>query len=318
MKIPMNLYPSVQQAYIHPEDIAWIEWEEAVELLRDSARCVADTDAGKESQWLYNFCEYKTENFESPDAEHFNPKLTPHARIDLIRRCKNNVRKIYCLLIDCDGLMDRAQAQTTWQGFEYVIYSTWGHHWYSGHDKFRMIIPLERPLTAHEAEERRTALLTVTNGQADKASFTISQAFYLPSWTEHNADDRFFEWHLGCRFPAHELPAETVPVYAARAQVQDTGRVRRTATADAILAAAKTGRGLRYNDAIRLGCLFKQHGLTQSEFMSTVDVIADIDSDYRKGKWSAEKLWNVSYTTMSTAKAKKLLQELNCTRMPWI
>ena len=318
MKIPLNIYPSVRQAYIHPEDIAWVEWAEAVEFMRDSNKCVADTDQGKENQWLYNFCEYKTQAFESPEPEHFDPKLTHHERTSLIRRCRNNVQRVHCLLIDCDGQMNRAQAEETWTGFEYVIYSTWGHRWYSGQDKFRMVLPLARPITAHEAEERRTSLLAITLGQVDKASFTMSQAFYLPTYTEHNQQDQFFEWRAGVRFPAHELPAEPVQVYHTPPPQTDTGRVRRTHTADAILIASRTGRGLRYNEAIRLGCLYKQHGLTEQEFVTTVNIIADADSDYRKGKWSPAKLWGVSYPTMSTQKAKKLLQELKCTQMPWI
>lgn len=319
MKIPLNIYPSVQQAYVHPDDIAWVEWHEAVEFMRDSGKLTAATDAGKTDQWLYNFCEYRTRDFVCPDADHFNPELTTHERTSLIRRCKDNVLRIHCLLIDCDGGMDRAAAEAQWAGFEYVIYSTHGHRWVSGKDKFRMVLPLERPLTLVEAEERKTALTAITLGAVDKASFTVSQAFYFPTWCEHNAGDRFFEWRLGQRFPAHELPPEEVRVYSGPPQIiEDTGRVRRTRTADAILEASRTGSGLRYNDAIKLGCLYKQHGLTQEEFLATVNMIASPDSDYRRGKWDAAKLWGVSFTTMSTAKAKKLLLDLNCTKMPWI
>lgn len=319
MKIPLNIYPSVRQAYIHPDDIAWVEWHEAVEFMRDCGKLTAATDEGKTDQMLYNFCEYKIKDFATPDPDHFNPDLTPHPRTELIRRCRENVVKIHCLLIDVDGGMDRATAEAQWAGFEYVIYSTHGHRWVSGKDKFRMVLPLERPLTLHEAEERKTALTAITLGAVDKASFTVSQAFYFPSWTEHNEADRFFEWRLGQRFPAHELPAEEVRVYRGPPPViEDTGRVRRTRTADAILECSRTGSGLRYNDAIKLGCLYKQHGLSQEEFLATVNMIASPDSDYRRGKWDPAKLWGVSYPTMSTAKAKKLLLDLNCTKMPWI
>lgn len=319
MKIPLNIYPSVQQAYIHPDDIAWVEWHEAVEFMRDCGKRTAATDEGKTDQYLYNFCEYKTRDYANPDPDRFNPDLTPYPRTELIRRCRDNVVRIHCLLIDVDGGMDRATAEQQWAGFEYVIYSTHGHRWVQGRDKFRMVLPLQRPLTLHQAEERKTALTAITLGAVDKASFTISQAFYFPSWTEHNEQHRFFEWRLGQRFPAHELPAEERPRYREPPPVTEhTGRVRRTRMADIILECSRTGRGLRYADAIRLGCLYKQHGLSQQEFVTTVNMIASPDSDYRRGKWDPARLWGASYPTMSTVKAKQLLLDLNCSKMPWI
>ena len=212
--IPLNIYPSVQQAYIHPSEIAWLAWEDIVEVIRDAGHQVADTEQGKEDQMLYNFCEYRTQDFVIPDEERFNPDLTGWPRTSLIRRCKENVERIHCLLIDVDGGMDRSAAEQQWAGFEYVIYSTWGHRWRTGKDKFRMVVPLERPLTRLEAEQRKTMLTALTLGAVDKASFTISQAFYFPTWCEHNEQDRFFEWHQGQRFPAHELPAEAVKIWS--------------------------------------------------------------------------------------------------------
>ena len=75
---------------------------------------------------------------------------------------------------------------------------------------------------------------------------------------------------------------------------------------------------LRYADAIRLGCLYKQHGLSKEEFLATVNMIASPDSDYRRGLWDPEKLWSVSYPTMSTIRAKQFLIDLNCRKIPWI
>lgn len=312
--IPFNIYKSVVAAYIHPDDIAWVSWEEAVEFMRSMNKCVSADESGKTDQMLYNFCEYKTADFLPPDEDKFNPNNTCYLRETLIKRCKENITKIHCLLIDVDDGMTRSEAEELWQGFEYVMYSTHGNG--NGKEKFRMVLPLEKPLTLHEAEERKDALKQITRGEVDKASFTASQAFYFPVFTPINEREQFFEVRHGKLFPAHELPAVKIKVFEPR-EFTDYGHLARTPMSDIVLRCAKTGSGLRYNDAIRLGCLFKQYGLSQQEFLETVNQIASPDSDYRRGKWDANKLWGVSYPVMSTSKAKALLQELNCTLIPW-
>ena len=80
MKI--NTYKSVREAYIHPDDIVDVTFEEFVEFATASQTSLEQKESGQ----LFNLCSF-IDNPEAPSEDSFNPDSTPHNRIELIRRC---------------------------------------------------------------------------------------------------------------------------------------------------------------------------------------------------------------------------------------
>lgn len=306
MKI--NTYKSVREAYIHPDEIVSASFEEFVEFAMANQVCLENKEAGQ----LFNMCSF-IENPEPPSAEHFNPESTPHERTSLIRRCKANVQEIYALLLDVDGNLTLAEAVEKWHAFEFFVYSTHGNS--AQKEKFRLVMPLGTPVSRDAFDERHTALCEFFG--VDKASFTISQAFYWPSYSPANADIRFAYHNKGeVRFDAMLLPKEDIsrnivapPQFAPGEQDPLANQIYET---------FMSGSNLRYADALTLAVICKSKGISEAAWRSLVLNISGLDSSLRNGEADLDKMWKDAYAAqIRNDTIIKLMTTLNCNMWRW-
>ena len=248
---------------------------------------------------LFNCCSW-VKNFESPDWDEKGV---------FIRRCKNNVDKIYVLLLDIDGTQTLKQAIDIWQDYEFYIYSTFSHS--TEKDKFRLILPLETPLTRLEFDERHDAMASEFN--VDGASFTISQAFYLPSYNKENKSLAFTYWNKDKpRYDVMILEKQEIN-YNVNTEIPNYSTDNPHPLAIPIFNTLKTGSDLHVVDAMPLAILCKSKGLTLDQYKYLVSTMAASDSMLRTGGIDIENLYHRGFNSfMTDNKAIKLMQKLNC------
>lgn len=299
-KMIVNFYNSVYEAYVHKDDPVHWTFDEFVDFLHESQKELES----KENGILYNCLKYRSD-YISPDIDKF--KIPDQDKNDYIRRCKDNVEEIYCLLLDVDGTMTLDETVEKYCDYEFVVYSTHGNR--TDKEKFRLILPIKTPMTLTEFDERHFSM--VNNFNVDGASFTISQAFYLPSYSSENkklayiyhnkTDDRFDALELETTEIYQDI--ETVPF------VQD-GRAN---IKNGIYHTLMTGSDLHYVDALPLAILCKSKGLSVYEFKNIVKQIAHPNSDLRTKKVDLQKLYRQGYeSNITDRKAIELMKRLNC------
>lgn len=301
----VNLYRSIFQAYIHPSEVVDCDFGEFVQFAQHS-QCELAT---KESGMLFNLCSF-VDNPEPPTAERFNPDLTPWPRESLIRRCRQNIQEIYALLLDIDGTMTLDQAVAQWCDWEFFVYSTWGNS--VAKEKFRLVVPLARPLTAAGFDARHEAM--IDEFAVDGASFTLSQAFYLPAYSAANRDSAFMYWNKQSqRYNAHDLPV----TQREHNTTQFVAPEQPTDIALSVLRTLETGRDLHYADALPLAVLCKGHGISAQQYCALVAQIAAPDSQLR-GDVDVQRLYQQAYTAhMTRRKMITLMKRLNCNTWRW-
>jgi hypothetical protein len=299
--IPLNVYNSVYEAYIHPELLAQYTFEEIVYQFKEAQSELKI----KEDGMLFNCCTW-VKNFTNPPEDKFNQDKSFYPREELIRRCKENVDHIYCLLLDVDGTMTLEQTIDKWKEYEFLIYST--HSNSIEKEKFRLIVPLRTALSMQEFDERHDSMCTAFN--VDGASFTISQAFYLPSYSADNKDIAFVYWNESdTRYDA--LPLSTVPITINPTLTAPTGAT--TAITNSIYRTLITGSDLHYADALALAVLCKSKGLTEANYIDIVKTIAAPDSALRTSAVSLSNLYSQGFNAyMKNDTAIKLMQKLHC------
>jgi len=253
---------------------------------------------------LYNCLKYKTD-YESPEVEKF--KLIGANRHEYIRRCKDNVEQIYCLLLDIDGTMSLDQTIEKYCDYEFVVYSTHGNS--KNKEKFRLILPIKEPLSLIEFDERHDSM--ISNFNVDGASFTISQAFYLPSYSSKNKDLAYiYHNKTNNRFDALSLEKTIINYNIENTNFEQDNRAN---IKNGIYYTLMTGSNLHYNDALSLAILCKSKGLSVYEYKNIVNQIAHPDSDLRTKKVDLHKLYKNGYdSNITDRKAIELMKRLNC------
>lgn len=302
--INLSLYNSVMEAYVHRDDQVECSFPELVAFLTEMQKELTLKTDGM----LFNCCKYKA-GFESPNwiAAHETGN-----REDYIRRCKDNVESISCLLLDIDGTMTLEQAVEQWANYEFLIYSTHGHS--KGKAKFRLVVPLERAITKDEFIERHKSMCN--EFQVDGASFTISQAFYLPSYSSTNKDIAFIHWNESEeRYNALQLEKEDINY---NVLVVDEQTLTKTPLTTSILKTLQTGRDLHYSDALALAVVCKAHGITSSDYQQLVSTIAAVESELRSNRVSVAGLYKDAFSTHVThKKVEQLMRKLGCNMWRW-
>ena len=290
-----NLYKNINEAYIHPDVVVDCSFEDVVNILKDSQQLVKD----KTDPMMFNLCSW-IDNFESP--EH---------KSGFIRRCKPNVAQIYALLLDIDGTRTLEDAVAEFIDYEFLIYSTYSNS--QDKEKFRLVLPLNTALTRLEFDQRHDSMCATFD--VDRASFTISQAFYLPCYTKDNADISFIHWNQTVkRYEALFLPVREISTNI----VQGPREGEIDPLAPSIYKTLLTGNNMRYADALPLAVVCKSKGLDYSIYRDIINTIAGSDSSLRNGLADIDKIWNEAYsthvrhTTMIT-----LMQRLNCDMWRW-
>jgi hypothetical protein len=248
----------------------------------------------KEDPMMFNLCSWK-DDFESP--EH---------KPGFIRRCKPNVSQIYALLLDIDGTRTLEDAVSEFADYEFLIYSTYSNS--KDKEKFRLVLPLNTPLTRIEFDQRHDSMCDTFN--VDRASFTISQAFYLPCYNKDNADVRFIEWN--------EQPKRYEALFLACKEIStnivagpNEGEI--DPHAPTIYETLLTGSNMRYADTLTLAILCKSKGLDYSIYRDIINTIAGSDSSLRNGLADIDNMWNKAYLTyVKNDTMITLMERLNC------
>lgn len=288
-----NLYENINRAYIHPSVCQEIDFDEFVEIMRESQCWVKN----KEDAMMFNLCSWR-DDFESP--EH-HPGF--------IRRCRQNVSQLYALLLDIDGTKTLDKAVEEYIDYEFLIYSTFGNS--VEKEKFRIILPLQTPLTNQEFSQRHRVMCDSFG--VDRASFTISQAFYLPCYTDGNQDQAFIEHNrVDQRYEALRLPAEIIN--------ENTEVLMAPESPDAVSASIYktllTGHNMRYADALPVAVILKSRGFQLRDYQYLVQCIGGQDSSIRtadlKDLWQKAIITNNRYDTIIAT-----MSRLNCDMWRW-
>lgn len=292
----------MREAYVHRAEQITCTFAELVDFFKES-QCELDK---KESGMLFNCCRYRE------DSE---PPVWVKAGLvkeDYIRRCKDNVESISCLLLDVDGTKTLAEVVEYWCDYEFLVYSTHGNS--PEKEKFRLVIPLLAPLTREQFDERHTAM--VTEFGVDSASFTISQAFYLPSYSRTNKNLAYVYWNQQTtRYDARRLAVESLSQRRLELTISD---LPRTNIATSIIRTLQTGSDLHYADALTLAILCKANGIDSATYQAIVNQIAHPDSDLRGPDVDVAKLYKSAYATHIThRRAEALMRRLNCNMWRW-
>ena len=298
MKINLCLYNSIYEAYVHKDDQIECTFEELVDYFTEEQKLLEDKTDGL----LFNCCRYKTD-YESPESV----KNGRSPVTDYIRRCKENVESISCLLLDVDGTMSLEESIKQWQDYEFLVYST--HSNSAEKEKFRLVIPLETPLTLKEFDTRHESMCKEFS--VDGASFTISQCFYLPSYNYNNKDLAYVYWNKSqLRYDAMVLEKEEINY---NIQFEKPNFDEKHPMAQSIYLTLMTGSDLHYSDALSLAILCKSKGLSVHEYKQIVYKIANQDSDLRTKKVDLDKLYLQGFNSfMTDKKAVQLMNKLNC------
>jgi len=290
-----NLYKNINEAYIHPDVVVDCDFEQFVSFMKDSQQLVEN----KEDPMMFNLCSW-IDNFESPEY-----------KAGFIRRCKPNVAQIYALVLDIDGTRTLEDAVTEFLDYEFLIYSTFRNS--REKEKFRLVLPLNTALTRIEFDQRYDSMCATFD--VDRASFTISQAFYLPCYSKDNADIRFIEWNQTAkRYEALFLPVKEISTNI----VTGPREGEKDPMAPSIYKTLLSGSNMRYADALPLAVVCKSKGLGYSEFRDIINTIAGSDSSLRNGVADIDKIWNEAYSTYTRYTTMiTLMQRLNCDMWRW-
>jgi len=290
-----NLYKNINEAYIHPDVVVDCSFEDVVNILKDSQELVKD----KADPMMFNLCSW-IDDFTSPEHKQ-----------GFIRRCKPNVSQIYALLLDIDGTRTLEDAVTEFLDYEFLIYSTYSNS--RDKEKFRLVLPLNTALTRLEFDQRHDSMCATFD--VDRASFTISQAFYLPCYTDDNAAESFIHWNqTPKRYEALLLAVKEISTNI----VEGPRLGEIDPLAPSIYKTLLSGNNMRYADALPLAVVCKSKGLGYLEFRDIINTIAGSDSSLRNGVADVDKIWQEAYsthvrhTTMIT-----LMQRLNCDMWRW-
>jgi hypothetical protein len=232
--------------------------------------------------------------------------ISPEHKPGFIRRCRDNVSQIYALLLDIDGTKTLDEAITEYIDYEFLVYSTFGNS--ENKSKFRLILPLATPLTRQEFDARHDSMCDTFG--VDRASFTISQAFYLPCYTSANQDIAFIEHNQAeMRYEALLLPVREISYNTTPAEIPQEISTLSLCIYKTML----TGSNMRYADALTMACILKSLGFSYVDYEFLVQQIAGQDSSLRTGLADLPRLWQQAYVSNIRHDTMiNIMQRLNC------
>jgi hypothetical protein len=151
-----------------------------------------------------------------------------------VRRVGENIAAYHGIVLDYDGGPTVGEIRELFEGLEHCGYTSWSHRSKPG-DRFRVVVPFDRPCPRAEWERRRAAIRECfyfghESLRPDSGSLALGRIFYLPSCPPERRDDAE-AWHeRGERFrwDVLDVTLEHVPVPpvpAARRIATGHGRV---------------------------------------------------------------------------------------------
>lgn len=224
----------------------------------------------KEETEMYNLWEFKVDN-------------------EMIHRCKDDCVALHGLVIDYDNnlTLNDAIEQFYSFGFECVIYTTFNHS--PAKDKFRVVLPFSKTLTAEEFSRKRKSIIESFPG-ADRASFSRSQAIFLHSGPDETQA-------FSCRLPGQLLDPtifedeifEPIKPAEVREDIEmdpDFKQRYRTAIINSLMSC----KGFRHLNALSVVIMLKSCGATFEDYQRIVAVAGDPDSHIQHIK-SQKEAW---------------------------
>lgn len=104
------------------------------------------------------------------------------------RRCSNNCAMLYALCLDYDGGVYLDGVDNKYKQYEHYIYTSFRHMDKERKEKFRMILPLDKPYDCSIL--RSSAVKEYLNGifnGCDTSTFAVSRTFYMPAIDVNNS-----------------------------------------------------------------------------------------------------------------------------------
>jgi hypothetical protein len=280
-KMKISIFESIQKAYVVQEVEG--DWPSIRELLMEH-----QPGSSKNEILMYNLAEFKSiddAGVELGRRYHYDTDGQRTGTWDdipgTVRRCKNNIKNLWGIVLDVDGSMTIPDVVVRLEGLEYVLYTTFNH---SPEDhRFRVVIPFSQPLAVEHIAGREASIRETFPG-VDGASFSASQSFYFHS----GVNDPLVYHNQGEIIDPYEFAvAEPPPAPQPRLEFTDeAGDTWRTIT----LASLLTCRGLHYsgpegdtrNGVLTLISMARSAGLSFEELWNVILVIAAPDSKLRQ------------------------------------
>ena len=109
-----------------------------------------------------------------------------------IRRSAENVKTVTMIPVDVDDGMTIEEAQERFDGYSYIIYTSFNHLADGVTHKFRMLFPIVKEVSAKEFQDRRKAIIDFL-GPVDRTALYLSHGFYTPTISKENQDNFFMD-----------------------------------------------------------------------------------------------------------------------------
>lgn len=127
-----------------------------------------------------------------------------------VRKVKGNLLNISLLIIDYDDELFINDFLDKYPQYEAVIYTSHSHHNGLSYDKFRVVIPLTKTVSADDWARKEKGLLEYFEG-CDQTSFGLNRSFFLPCVRSKEALDEYIAYHQkGQWFDPDIIPLEEV------------------------------------------------------------------------------------------------------------
>ena len=306
MNYIMNFFNSEFEAYCNPKQQSNLNWNELCELFSNSTEIPY-----KEANALYNFCEFKTEGYSSPNIQGIEVK-------ELCRRAKENVIQLHALILDIDMYMTIEEALIVFEQYSYILYTTFSHDPKNSKDKFRIILPLTTPISGEDLEKRRMNFSE--HFVCDAASFSVSQCFFFPSHSKNNENEVFFKTNKGSSFDWTQIKTDESWQPKKDYIVADNdSNFSHSYTSFEVMTALMSCNDVHYaprgtNGALALATICKGFNLTEEQF--TEICISFQSSESLQKNHIRRKLWNDAYDRCSEERLFKFLNENRATYFP--
>lgn len=126
------------------------------------------------------------------------------------RRCANNCKAIYALCLDYDGGAYLDGVSKKFAKYEHYIYSSFRHLADGRTEKFRMILPLDKPYDCSLFEPCvQEYLVSLFNG-CDKTTFSRSRTFYMPCMDITNKKAYTYRINKGVKYSLDETKLKSI------------------------------------------------------------------------------------------------------------
>lgn len=242
---------------------------------------------------------FKTEGFNYVSEK---PKVPGIVGCSMLKnwRCNDNVIARELFYLDVDDGVTIAEIEELMKDYTYLIYSTYSHDPDAGIEKFRLILPLAKPMAFEDWDVRRKTFIKAYP-QVDPNSFKISQFMKMPVLSPVNQKHHFVREHKGNRLfdaydyaPYYTKPLAPAPVMSFSAddtaQYQHAAYInaRAFASHDERLKACTTMKALGF-DANTVETILQMSGTNKAHGYWTT-TFNKANTKYASVRWFLEKI----------------------------